>query len=360
MQRISMAAGFFALLLLGAALAPAPIERTSTSLVSRVLTTYTPQVEGAGKPNAMTSAAAAFLDRLDDERRAEAAFPLASPERANWTNVPPGSEEGGVRLGDCIEAELHAACDLLATVLSAEGYQRVRDILLADDLLLRDGQPRRGFGAENFWLAIFGTPSASKRWALQLDGHHLALNLTIEGDAIGLSPTFLGAQPARFARDGQAGRVEPLAEESALAHAFLLSLSEDQRTRAVVASERRGNQAAAGKDGFVPTPEGLPCTELKDEQRARLTDLLKRSAHILPADQAATRTKSLTAEIQAMHFAWSGPVAHPADMSYRLQGPSLILEFACQDLGGDPLQHLHCMIRNPRAEYLPKALASDR
>lgn len=355
-----MAAGFFALFLLAAALAPAPTGAASPSLVSKVLATYSPAAENAGEPSAMTRSAAAFLGRLAKERRAEAVFPLTSPERADWTNVPPGTEEGGVRLGDCTEAELHAACDLLASVLSAEGYLRVRDILLADDLLLRDGQPRRGFGAENFWLAIFGTPSATERWALQLDGHHLALNLTIEGDAIGLSPTFLGAQPARFDREGQAAAVEPLQAESALAHAFLLSLTEDQRARAIVAPKRRGNQAAAGKDGVVPAPEGLLCTELNEEQQARLSDLLERSAQILPPDQAKARAKSLVAEIDAMHFAWSGPVAHPADMSYRLQSPSLILEFACQDLGGEPLQHLHCMIRNPQAEYLPAAPASGR
>ncbi|MFT5688569.1 MAG: hypothetical protein ACI8PQ_001410, partial [Planctomycetota bacterium] len=29
----------------------------------------------------------------------------------------------------------------------------------------------------------------------------------------------------------------------------------------------------------------------------------------------------------------------------------LLIEFACQDLGGKPLDHLHAMIRNPLSEY---------
>ena len=38
-------------------------------------------------------------------------------------------------------------------------------------------------------------------------------------------------------------------------------------------------------------------------------------------------------------------------VSYRLQGPSLLVEYACQNLGGDPLDHLHAMYRDPTNEY---------
>ena len=71
----------------------------------------------------------------------------------------------------------------------------------------------------------------------------------------------------------------------------------------------------------------------------------------LPEPHATRRMAALEAEIDAMHFAWSGPIAAGSDMSYRVQGPSLIFEFAGQDLGGDPLDHLHAMFRDPTNEY---------
>ena len=53
---------------------------------------------------------------------------LDSPEKAKWTNVPPRGPQGGVRLGDLNEKQMKKACDLLAAVLSPQGYGKVRNI----------------------------------------------------------------------------------------------------------------------------------------------------------------------------------------------------------------------------------------
>ena len=150
------------------------------SNVSRILSTYTPSADDHS-PAAMAAAASKFLKGLSDDLRKQAALPYDSDEKGIWTNTPPRGPQGGVRLGDCDDTQLKAACDLLRTVMSQQGYEKARNIMLADDLLLRDGKPRPGFGAENFWLAIFGEPSAEKPWAIQLDGHHVAINLSFHG-----------------------------------------------------------------------------------------------------------------------------------------------------------------------------------
>ncbi len=59
----------------------------------------------------------------------------------------------------------------------------------------------------------------------------------------------------------------------------------------------------------------------------------------------------LEKEIDQMSFAWNGPQAPGSDVSYYIQGPSLIIEYACQDLGGNPLQHHHTIYRDPTNEY---------
>lgn len=319
------------------------------SLASRVLTEYEPEPDGGEGAKGRVAAAEALIAALPEARRAELLLPLDDPERARWTNVPPRADEEGLRLGDCDEAGLRAACDLLATVLSPEGYERARDIVLADDRLLRNGRPRVGFGAENFWLVLFGTPSKDGAWGLQLDGHHIALNLSFHGERMTMSPTFLGAQPAKFKRKGDT--VEPLASPVSAAFALIGSLDDEQRSAAIVAERRGSNVAAAGKDGFVPGREGLDCSGLTEAQTELALGLAENVLSMLPTGVATSRLEQLGAETGDMHFSWSGPTAPGSDVSFRLQGPTLLLEFACQDLGGDPLQHLHLMIRNPVNEY---------
>ncbi len=318
------------------------------SLASEVLETYPPK---PGDDPAV--AATAFLAALTEELSKECIHPLDCEHRAQWTNVPPGANEDGVRLGDLDETQLQRATDLLATVLSPEGYAKVRDVLLADDKLLRNGRPRRGFGAENFWLGIFGDPEGGakdgREWGLQLDGHHIALNLSFKGEEMTMSPTFIGTQPAKYRR-GEA-TIVPLRELSELAYGFVAALSAGQRQQAIQ-SPRRGRIAAgAGRDGYVPEPIGLACADLDENQGALLTALIEAYVRDLPAGHMQARLHALREEVPEMTFAWSGPTAKRSDISYRLQGPSVIIEFACQDLGGDPLNHLHSMYRNPENEY---------
>ncbi|MEM0895362.1 MAG: DUF3500 domain-containing protein [Verrucomicrobiota bacterium] len=319
------------------------------SLPSKVLSEYQPAAPGAVTPEAMAEQAQAFLGGLDKELRKQAALGFDSPEKAEWTNVPPRGEQGGVRLGDLDEGQLKQACDLLAAVLSPRGYSRAIGIPLADDRLLRNGQRRPGFGAEDYWLAIFGEPSASEPWALQFDGHHLAINLSFHADAMTMSPSFIGTQPRDF--DLGEKTVEPMVDMDAAALALLRTLKKGQKKKATIGSERANLVAGAGKDGFVPESIGVSAKSFDEKQREALMALIRLYVEDLPTPFAEKRLVELTSEIDQMRFAWWGPAEDGGDYSYRLQGPSLIIEFAGQDLGGDPHDHLHSIYRDPTNEY---------
>ena len=324
-------------------------EGKHPSGVSKVLATYTPNSEPSGDPKAMAARANEFLKSLSDELREQAALPYDSDEKKKWTNVPPRGPQGGVRLGDCDEKQLKAACDLLRSVLSKQGYEKARNILLADDLLLRDGKPRPGFGAENYWLGIYGEPSAEKPWAIQLDGHHVAINLNFDGDSMGLSPSFIGTQPKAIKLAGE--DIEILDGEKNVAFKLINTLSDEQKRVAIVSKRRGGMAAGAGRDGVVPELVGFPCKEFNDEQRQLVKKLIRQWVGDMPKAFAKKRMAELEKEIDQMKLAWSGPTTRESDISYRLQGPTLIIEYACQDLGGDPLDHLHTMYRDPTDEY---------
>ena len=146
----------------------------------------------------MARAAARFLGSLDEVQRRLARYGLASPERQRRTSAPVRGRVGGVALGDLDDVQLRAFSDLLAALLSARGYAKVRDVMLEDNLRATvDGKPNEGAGIEAFRFAVFGEPSPTARWAVQLDGHHVALNVALDGEAYSLSPSFIGTTRRR-------------------------------------------------------------------------------------------------------------------------------------------------------------------
>ena len=318
------------------------------SKASHIIGTYEPS-STEHTPKAMAEAAQNFLDALDTKLRDLAVHELDSPERKKWTNLPARPDAGGVQLGKLNEKQLKACCDLMATLFSKQGYRKMCNIMLADDQLLPGGRARPGFGTETFSVVVFGTPSETKPWAFQLDGHHVGVNVAVKGDALTMSPSFIGTQPEAFLLASK--KIRPLAKEIDEAHEFVNNLSEQQRKSAVVGRRRGRIQTGPGRDGTVPEPRGLSCESLDDDQRKALLSLISQWVNDMPADHAERRMKQIESELDKTHFSWNGPIKPGSDVSYTIQGPSLIIEYACQDLGGVPTNHLHTMYRNPKNEY---------
>ncbi len=55
---------------------------------------------------------------------------------------------------------------------------------------------------ENYAVAIYGEPAGDRPWGCRIEGHHLSLHLTLQGDRyVATLPQFFGANPARVPRD---------------------------------------------------------------------------------------------------------------------------------------------------------------
>ena len=134
------------------------------------------------------------------------------------------------------------------------------------------------------------------------------------------------------------------------------SFAGEKLEAAVVGPKRGRMQAGAGKDGFMPPAKGLKCDSLTKEQHAILLKLAGLWVADLPAAAAKVRMKEIDAELKKAHFAWYGPYVPGSDASYHLVAPGLIIEYNGQDLGGDPLDHIHSIYRNPKNEYGAKWL----
>src|SRR5579871_6287659 len=287
----------------------------------------------------------AFLQALDGTQRGKVLFEYTSAKKPSWSNLPVTMvPRNGLPLGELTQPQRSAALDVLAAVLSKQGYQKVIDIMNADDHLVQ-GNNKTRFGTNNYYLAVFGTPSATKPWMVQFGGHHLGLNVTIVGKETTLTPTHTGTQPDSFTRDGKT--VRPLGAENDLAFKLINQLNPEQRKQAVLSPKPRNLALGPGQDGKTIPPEGLRCSALQEDQRATLLDLIGAWVHILPKDAAAARLAALKAKIDETYFSWHGPTTNGSAAYYRIQGPTLLIECAPQG----STSHIHTIIRDPSNDY---------
>jgi hypothetical protein len=315
--------------------------------------------EKAAAPTAGAVAAAnAFLDALDAKQREQAALEYGSTKKPNWSNLPVTIvKRNGVRLGDLNKDQRGKAMSVVAAVLSKGGYQKVIDIMDGDQQLAegkggKGGKDKGGkgggpmFGVDQYYLAIFGKPSATEPWMVQFGGHHLGVNVTVIGKHFILTPTHTGTQPAVFKRDGK--DVRPLGTENDAAFKLVNALDDKQRAQAVLGDKPQGQLLLGpGQDGKTIEPKGIKGSALTAEQQGMLLEVIGAWVNIVEPDAAAARLAEIKGKLGETYFAWSGPTAKGSAAYFRVQGPAVVIEYAPQ--GGT--DHIHTVIRNPADDY---------
>lgn len=299
----------------------------------------------------IVSAANAFLDTLDDTQRGKASFAFDdAAQRKRWSNLPVNmAERRGLRMGDLKPAQREAAMKLLAATLSQRGYEKVVGIVESDEALRQQspaGAPP--FGRDEFFLSFLGKPSATAPWMIQFGGHHLALNITIAGEHGVLTPSLIAVQPARFTLDGKT--VRPMGRETDQALELVKALDDAQRRQAILGAQMRDLVLGPGHDGETIQPEGLKASALNDSQRQLLLDLIVEWSGIIHDAAASAKLAEIKGNLGETWFAWSGPL-EAGKGYFRIQGPTVIIEYAPQRLGGDVTMHIHSMYRDPSNDY---------
>jgi hypothetical protein len=62
---------------------------------------------------------------------------------------------------------------------------------------------------------------------------------------------------------------------------------------------------------------------------------------------AEPRMTELRANIRDTYFAWSGPLTNGSAAYFRVQGPTLVIEYAPQN----SVDHIHTIYRDPTNDY---------
>ncbi len=307
---------------------------------------------------AITSAALAFLDSLSAEQSAAAVFDFSdNTQRSNWSNFPDGPVvRQGVMRGDMTDAQLEALNTLLKTVMSDAGYQNVVYQLAAEDSL-GNGFGGPNFGDEFYYASFLGQPSLDAPWMFQFGGHHLAINVTIVGPDLTFSPMLTGGEPLRI--DVDDATVYITEKETMAAQALMDSLSAEQKAEAVRGKTAINLLLGPGEFGTTLAPEGVRGADLDAAQRALLTDVIAARLGFINADDFAAKMAVVAAELDDTYFGWWGPEGELGAAYFRVTGPSVIMEYAPQDMDGDPTDHAHNMYRDPQNDYGIKWIAAE-
>ncbi len=342
----------------------------------RIALSATADATALNRTQLIASRADALLNLLDSDQRAKLLFSFARPPVAKaipfkggmrgdvdmvgekygdavWSNFPVSDvPRPGLRMGSMSATQRAAVLSMLQVLLSANGYQKVLEIMGSDQALADGGTPYAA-GRDAYTLAIFGKPSDDEPWMVQFGGHHLALNAVMMGGRGVLAPVLTGCLPAIYTEDSKT--VRTLASENDKAFALLASLDKEQHQQAIIEHRVTDLAQGPGRDGDTQAPQGLDGARMTDAQRSMMFDLAGEWAGIINEVHAAPRLAEIKAQTDRTFFAWSGPTTHKPGRNgasyFRLQGPKLFIEFAPQEPGGDLTMHTHTIYRDPSNAY---------
>jgi Protein of unknown function (DUF3500) len=323
----------------------------------------TPIQSPADATTRIVAAAQAVVSTLDEAGKAKVQFPFDGPQKTRWSNLPsPMFERQGLRLADLTPTQKAAVMNLLTVALSRDGYRKVTEIMRGDEVLRTGsggggggGRGGRGggpsFGQDQYYLAFVGTPSTTSRWMLQFGGHHLAINLTLAGSQASMTPSLPAAQPATYTVEGR--EIRPLGREQDKAFALVNALDASLRSHAILTYRVSDLVLGPGQDGRTIQPEGLRASAMSPAQQTTLLEIIREWAGIVTDAFAEPRMAEIRANLSQTYFAWSGPTTNGSVAYFRIQGPTLVIEYAPQGT----VDHIHTIYRDPTNDYGAKFAA---
>jgi hypothetical protein len=312
-------------------------------------------------------AASSFLTTLTPEQQIRTVFAVDAPEWRRWSNVDNGIYvRQGVSLEEMTAEQHDAAFDLLRVSLSARGLRLSRDVMKTDQTLRELNHNILRYGEEKYFFTVMGIPSREEAWGWQLDGHHLVINYFVLGDQVVMTPVFLGGEPV-VTESGKYQGNAILQEEQDQGLALLKSLSDDQRTAAILRPDKTVNNilAEANQDNRIVDYAGVSVSVLSTAQQQQLLELVDLFVSNMREGHARVRMDEVERHLDETYFAWIGGTDDDAVFYYRIHSPVILIEFDHQRPVGTrhlrppdvpTRQHIHIVVRTPNGNDYGKDL----
>jgi Protein of unknown function (DUF3500) len=331
------------------------LATTVSTVVTGATVVTTPDATNSDLVGSAVTASNALLGGLSETQRKAITFKfddLAGKENS-WSNFPYGAFKGrqGVRLGELNATQRAAAMTAVQSVLSEKGYAKVLGILASDDYTgakENSGPGGVAFGSDYYYLAFYGTPSATTPWTLQFGGHHLAIHVTIGGSTISQTPLFTGTDPIKFTFKGT--DYQPMLAETNAVFGVIKSFDAKQSAAAKLTGIN-DLVAGPGVDFKFPAPEGLKYTDLTADLQAKVRALI--TLWTTDTNNAISKQLQATYESQLndTRIAWAGSSDPTANGGYlRIDGPRLWIEYVTTGRSGE-ISHCHTVYRDKKLDY---------
>jgi hypothetical protein len=359
----------------------------SAGIVSNPLPAHQGEGDGAVVAANCAGAATVWLDSLDTGQRRLAQWPFDEEKRRDWhylNNLPPiYMRKEGLVFKQMEAPQRVLGHELIRCGLSSQGYLKATGIMIMESVGW--GQlPDKGIEVakrisdtvgtmDAYWLAVFGDPSSGQPWQWQLEGHHLALNFTFAGDAVAVTPTFLGSRP-NVVETGEFAGWHALGYEKKYAFGLLQDLSPKQLEETVI-GDVVANNIFTGPERLAAFESyaGLAAKKMTAGQRSLLWRVINEYVLNYEYEIAAERIAEIEADgIENIYFAWMGETdSIDKPIYFRVHGPSVLIEFAnAANLGGKSApklnpdgtlkrgrhdvadaNHIHSVYLNPRNHF---------
>lgn len=309
-------------------------------------------------------AAQAFLSTLSTEEQDAVLYDYDSEEKSTgWSNFPVTFvQRSGVNLTDLTEEQQAAALNVLKNLLNDDAYQMIEDIM-ASDQYLNDESNTTEDSLGQYYIAFFGDPSSDSDWSIQFGGHHIGINATFSDGAITFAPTHLGTQPSEWTNeDGET--VAALSNMYETAFAFYDSLTEEQQAQLYQGEELDSMVCAPGSTCDYPTGTGLKGSDLTDEQKELLLDVIANWVGLADEETTETELDAIRETLDDTYINWSGATEYDTSTGdgiyFQISGPKVYIEFANQqgsagaDIDGVITAgwgHIHTIYRDPTNDY---------
>lgn len=298
----------------------------------------------------MTRRAVDFVDALSAEQRRRTihGFDDATAWR-DWRYVP--RQRPGLPLKAMTETQRRRAWALVEAALSDAGRRKARGVVDLEGILgeLTGAVERRD--PDNYAFAVFGNPGSTEPWCWRVEGHHLSLTFTlVPGEGIGATPAFFGANPNQVPAGHPHTGLRVLAQEQDLAFALVQGLESEQRAAAVIADRSMGDiLTGPGREQSLRAPTGLPLARMNEAQRDGAMRLIGEYVGNMAVDLAETQFARIReAGIERLHFAWAGSLLPGKPHYYRIQGPTVVIEY---DNSRDEANHAHSVWHDPQDAF---------
>jgi len=296
----------------------------------------------------IAAAVQAWLDGLDEARRAQATFPFETTERFAWAYTP-GQREG-LAIRDMRAEQRFAASAIVRAAMSSRTAGEIAAVMALETVLgqLEQAAGRAGWlrrDPELYWFAVFGTPGSTAPWSWRVGGHHIAIHVTIaDGRVIGTTPSFLGANPA-VVPTGRSAGARTLPGEEELARATLAGLTATERSAALV-NDRAPADILTGtgrRADMRAVPEGVRHATLGRARQELLERLIRHYVDRVRLEAAdATWARIVDAGLGDITFAWAGSDAPGRGHYYVVRGPRFVIEYDNTQNGAN---HIHAVWR---------------